>query len=168
MTKLSEGAPLSPKDPLNDGATLSPNGPTSTSSHYQVHSCETPAIPRRRILCAIHMFSGANRDQDLLHWWVVLSWAIGFELHVVNFDLTIAEKHDLIQDAFFTAMLGYCLSGAVAWIFGGPPCSTWAAARFVPGGRHPSVIGPGLRVWPTSTIANVFKLTSLTLFFLGF
>ena len=145
MSKLNEGATLSPQDPsstsslakLKEGATLSPQDPSSSSLEYPVLSCEIPATPRRRILCAIHMFSGANRDQDLLHWWVVLAWAIGFEVHVDNFDLSIAEKHDLMNDAFYASILTYCLSGAVAWLFGGPPCSTWAAARFLPGGPPP-------------------------------
>ena len=96
-----------------------------------------PAVPGRYMIVAMHLFSGIHRAQDICYRLVVLSWSQGWEVHVEDVDLDIAHRHDLPQDEFYRGLLDRCLSGVIAWLFGGPPCGSWSPLRFRPHGPPP-------------------------------
>jgi hypothetical protein len=55
----------------------------------------------RRMLIAIHAFSGARRVEDVHFFWVRLGWSRGYDVKVLDFDLAIASNHDFMNDGFF-------------------------------------------------------------------
>ena len=84
------------------------------------------------------MFSGRRRRGDLES--AVASLAPQFphtQVWVESYDLVLAEHHNLLSAKFFQNLLTRINRGEVQALLGGPPCSTWSAARHLTPGPPP-------------------------------
>ena len=95
--------------------------------------------PSRKIIVVVHMFSGPRRDLDIGGQLQLLANQLGaLEVWTENYDLKLAENHDLLNDVFFDKLMGRFKQREVQVLVGGPPCNTWCAARHLgPPGPRP-------------------------------
>jgi len=93
--------------------------------------------PTIRVWRVLHLFSGHPRTGDLGEAWVVAGEKFGTYVECVNIDVGICRDFDLTDDNLVDRLLSMIRSGAIQAIHGGPPCSTWSAARLHGGGPGP-------------------------------
>jgi hypothetical protein len=111
----------------------------------------------RPMLIAIHAFSGARRVEDVHFFWVRLGWSRGYDVKVLDFDLSIASNHDFMNNGFFEGLLAFVYSGLVAWVLGGPPCNSWSSARHTKNGPPP--VRDRQHLWGRPKLTNGLKTT---------
>ena len=69
--------------------------------------------PSAIIHVAVHLFSGPERPGDFGDCLAKLAWEQGVEIWVENYDLVLAEDHDLLSDSFSHMGKGYF--GLLRW-----------------------------------------------------
>ena len=78
----------------------------------------------------LHLFSGFRRKGDL-EWWIrVLAERSPFHVEVYSIDLAVDKAMDLTKDEVVGDFEAACREGFFHAAAAGPPCNTWARARF--------------------------------------
>ena len=85
----------------------------------------------------LHLFSGHRRHQDLEYYLRLIGAGRGWLVEVVNVDLAFGKAFDLSCESSVGRFLKLAADGFYDGLHTGPPCSTWSAVRWVPGGPPP-------------------------------
>ena len=88
-------------------------------------------VVRRRVLVFLHIFSGHRREGDLEDWLTKLGCEAGVYVMVICADLGYGDHWDLTKKKNLRALKARADAGEFHGKHGGPPCSTWSAARWL-------------------------------------
>ena len=93
----------------------------------------------RRIFTFVHFFAGRQREQDLEDAMRRACAAEHLEAVILGVDLVRGPSWDLLSETLTLRMMHLIQGGYLDGAAGGPPCSTWSAARYlyVKGGPRP-------------------------------
>jgi len=120
----------------------------------------------------LHLFSGHRRHQDLDYYLRLQGAARGWLILVTNVDLAFGKEFDLSSPEVVKHFLNLAASGFFDGVHGGPPCSTWSAVRWVPGGPPPlrsrdspwGMEGLETRDWETVSLHSLLMRHFIKLF----
>ena len=83
-----------------------------------------------KVFRVLHLFSGFRRKGDL-EWWIrLLAQSCDFIVEVYSIDLAVDPAMDLTKEEVVADLRAACSRGWFHALMGGPPCNTWARARF--------------------------------------
>ena len=105
--------------------------------HRKKHLPNPKSFISGRAYVVVHMFAGKRRRGDFHDQMQHLGNILNINFFIEDYDLQLATNHDLLIDDSFKWMLHRAHTGQIAIYFGGPPCGTWSAARFLPGPARP-------------------------------
>ena len=93
------------------------------------------ALLHIKSLVFVHFFSGFRRPTDLHACLDRQPLGPGLEIHVISVDLCLQRvQGNLVSSEAHAFWRGRILAGQIVGAGGGPPCETFSAARFTPGG----------------------------------
>ena len=90
-----------------------------------------PPVVRRKVLVFLHMYSGHRRENDLEDWLSKLGCEAGVYVMVICADLGYGNHWDLTKKGNLQALKARADAGEFHGKHGGPPSSTWSAARYI-------------------------------------
>ena len=80
--------------------------------------------PRQKVLRALHLFSGPEREGDVSWWFKVKAAQRGYSVFTENVDNILNKEWDLGITTFFVWILELAGRGLFHFLVGGTPCST--------------------------------------------
>ena len=90
-----------------------------------------------RVFVILHLFAGVPRPGDIEAHFRDMAEPHNFEFVFCSVDLLTSPDWDLSQPWLFDLLPSLIEEGLIDIVLGGPPCSTWSALRWLPGGPRP-------------------------------
>ena len=100
-------------------------------------ACKQASSASTRVMVVLHLFSGPRRDFDVSHHLHLQAKRFGFRLIMVSADLENGDDWDMTSPSLAHLLNQLAGEGEIDIVGGGPPCNTFSAVRFEPGGPRP-------------------------------
>ena len=124
------------------------------------------------VFVVLHLFAGVPRSGDVEEHFRSEAAAHALDFIFCSVDLLTSADSDLSQPWHFDLLSALIEEGLIDVVLGGPPCSTWSALRWLPGGPRPLRLrwtmpwgrdSFTMHERPHCALANILALNSLAL-----
>ena len=96
--------------------------------------CREARAAFSRVFVGLHLFAGVPRQGDVEEHFRREAAPHAFDFTFCSVDLLASADWDLSQPWLFDLLSALIEEGLIDVVLGGPPCSTWSALRWLPGG----------------------------------
>ena len=117
-----------------------PSSFPASGSHFTVQQFLTAVrqlrCAERRIFVVLHLFAGRPRDGDVEDWALRKADEADLPLFFTSVDIEVGADWGLAEPQTLHSLAQAVDEGLIDVLFGGPPCSTWARARYLSRNRQ--------------------------------